>query len=215
MGERGQRAESVGMSPEYLTALSSIVTAAVITASAVAAVIQLRHMRAGNSMQLILSVRAILEDDEHRHAMNEIRGGDLQRALDDPQFRRYVYRRLRRLPTKDAPQQFRDLMDAATRLANFFELIGGMMRRGVASGEIFLPNYWWIVLSNWDRMEAWIAMAREYAQSDGLYVDFEYLTVLSRKWADAHPDSYAHGVPRIPVTNPHPLTEQPWLNEAN
>ena len=170
-------------------------------------------MRAGNSMQLILSVRAILEDDEHRQAVNLIRSGDLLRALDDPQFRKYIYRRLHRMPTGDVPQKLRDLMDAATTLGNFFELIGGMMRRGVASGDIFLPNYWWVVIGNWDRMESWIAMMREYAQSDGLYVDFEYLTVLCRKWGEDHPDSYAHGHPRIQITNPHPLAQEPWLKE--
>lgn len=79
--------------------------------------------------------------------------------------------------------------------------------------DIFLPNYWWAVVSAWDRMAGWVALMRQYSGSDGMYVDFEFLTVLSREWGEKHPDSYAHGYPRMPVPDTYPLAQESWLNE--
>jgi hypothetical protein len=125
------------MSPETITAISSIVTAVVIAGTAVAAVIQLRHMRSGNMIEAILSFRSMLEDDEHRKANRLLRGGDLARELDDPQFRRYLYRVSKKLPVEDVPPRYLELFEAAVALGNSFELIGGMVRNRVVSPEVF------------------------------------------------------------------------------
>lgn len=201
------------MTPELVTAISSLVTAVVIAATAVAAVIQLRHMRSGNVIAAILSFRSMLEDDEHRKATRLLRGGDLARELEDPQFRRYLYRLTRKLPLEDVPQRYTELMEAAIALGNSFELIGGMVRNKVVSPDVFLANYWWVVTNTWERMKDYIAMARQYTGNDGLFEDFEYLTVISAEWAKRHPNSYARGVARMPLVNPYPLERQPWLNE--
>jgi len=201
------------VSPELVTAISSIVTAVVIAATAVAAVIQLRHMRTGNLIEAILTFRAMLEDDEHRKANRLLRGGDLARELEDLQFRRYLYRISKKLPLENAPQRYVDLQEAAIALGNSFELIGGMVRNKVVAPGIFLANYWWVVTNTWSRLESYIAMMREYSSSPGLFEDFEYLAVISAEWARRHPDSYARGVARMPLVNPYPLETQPSLNE--
>ena len=201
------------MSPELVTAISSLVTALVIAATAVAAVIQLRHMRSGNLIEAVLSFRELLEDDEHRKANRLLRGGDLARELEDPQFRRYLYRVTKKLPLENVPQRFVDLHEAAIALGNSFELIGGMVRNKVVAPGIVLANYWWVVANAWARLEDYIAMMRQYGGSDGLFEDFEYLTVMSLEWAKQHPDSYARGVARMPLVNPYPLEHQTWLNE--
>ncbi|HEX5275733.1 MAG TPA: hypothetical protein VFW34_10705 [Candidatus Rubrimentiphilum sp.] len=201
------------MSPELVTAISSLVTALVIAATAVAAVIQLRHMRSGNLIEAILSFRSMLEDDEHRKANRLLRGGDLARELEDPQFRRFLYRISRKLPMDDVPQRYIDLMEAAVALGNSFELIGGMVRNRVVAPDVFLANYWWVVTNTWGRMKEYIAMMRQYTGAESLFEDFEYLTVVSAEWAKRHPDSYARGVARMPLVNPYPLERQPWLNE--
>ncbi len=201
------------MSPEAITAVSSALTAIVIAATAAAAVVQLRHMRSGNLIEAILSFRAMLEDDEHRKANRLLRGGDLARELEDPQFRRYIYRISKKLPVEKAPQRYIDLVEAAIALGNSFELIGGMVRNRVVAPGIFLANYWWVVTNTWERMKEYIAMARQYTGNDSLFEDFEYLTVISLEWAKRHPDSYARGVARMPLVNPYPLERQMWLNE--
>lgn len=201
------------MSPEWITAASSIVTAVVIAATAIAAVIQLRHMRAGNAIEAILSFRTMLEDDEHRKANILLRDGSLSRALADPQFRRFLYRGVKKLPTEGVPAIFMDLNQGAIAMGNSFELIGGMVRNRIVPANIFLANYWWVVSNNWDRLADYIAMMREYSGSQGLFEDFEYLTVLSLKWAKEHPNSYARGVKKIPLNNPYPLSSQSWLSE--
>jgi hypothetical protein len=201
------------VSPEIVTAISSLVTALVIAATAVAAVIQLRHMRSGNLIEAILSFRSMLEDDEHRKANRLLRGGDLARELEDPQFRRFLYRISKKLPMDEVPQRYIDLMEAAVALGNSFELIGGMVRNRVVAPDVFLANYWWVVTNTWGRMKEYIAMMRQYAGADSLFEDFEYLTVISHEWAKQHPDSYARGVARMPLVNPYPLERQAWLNE--
>jgi hypothetical protein len=201
------------MSPETITAISSALTALVIAATAVAAVVQLRHMRSGNLIEAVLSFRAMLEDDEHRKANRLLRGGDLARELKDPQFRRYLYRISKKLPLQDVPPRYIDLQEAAIALGNSFELIGGMVRNRVVSPGIFLANYWWVVTNTWERLKEYVALARQYTGNDGLFEDFEYLTVISLEWAKRHPDSYARGVARMPLVNPYPLEQQTWLNE--
>ena len=202
------------MSPEVVTAIASLVTALVIAATAVAAVVQLRHMRSGNLIEAVLSFRAMLEDDEHRKANRLLRGGDLARELEDPRFRRYLYRLAKRLPQDEIPQKYVDLMEAAVALGNSFELIGGMIRNHVVAPEVFLANYWWVVTNTWERMKEYIAMMRQYTGADSLFEDFEYLTVVSGEWAKRHPNSYARGVARMPLTNPYPLAEQSFVNES-
>ena len=201
------------MSPELVTAVSSLVTALVIAATAVAGVIQLRHMRSGNLIEAILSFRSMLADDEHRKANRLLRGGDLARELEDPQFRRFLYRISKKLPMDDVPQRYIELMEAAVALGNSFELIGGMVRNRVIAPDVFLANYWWVVTNTWGRMKEYIGMMRQYTGAESLFEDFEYLTVISGEWAKRHPDSYARGVARMPLVNPYPLEHQTWLNE--
>lgn len=201
------------MSAEMLTAVASAATAVIIAATAIAAIVQLRHMRAGNAIEAILSFRGIIEDEQHRRATNMLRTGDLERAMRDSNFRRFLYRRLKQRPIADVPQSYTDLYDSATLMGNCYELIGGMIRNKVAPPDIFLPNYWWVVVSAWDRMADWVTLMRQYSGSDGMYVDFEFLTVLSRQWGDKHPDSYAHGYPRMPITDTYPLLEESWLSD--
>lgn len=198
-----------------LTAVASAATAVIIAATAVAAVVQLRHMRAGNAIEAILSFRSIIEDEQHRHATNVLRTGDLERAMQDAHFRRFLYRRLMQRPTADVPESYVDLLDSAMLMGNCFELIGGMIRNKVATPDIFLPNYWWVVVGVWDRMSSWISLMRQYSGSDGMYVDFEFLTVLAREWGEKHPDSYAHGYARMPLANTYPLANESWVAEEN
>ena len=155
----------------------------------------------------------MLEDDEHRKANRLLRGGDLARELQDPRFRRYLYRLSKRLPQDEVPQRYVDLMEAAVALGNSFELIGGMIRNHVVAPEVFLANSWWVVTNTWERMKEYIAMMRQYTGADSLFEDFEYLTVVSGEWAKRHPNSYARGVARMPLTNPYPLAEQNFVNE--
>ena len=202
------------MSSETVTAVASVATTAVIAATAVAAMIQLRHMRSGNAIEAILSFRAMLEDDVHRGAATLLRGGDMARALEDPQFRQYLYRNAHKLPHNEPPPEpYLRLHEAAIAIGNSFELIGGMVRNKIVPLEIFLPNYWWVVSNQWNNLEQYIAMMREYVDSPGLYVDFEYLTVLSRQWGEEHPDSYPRGAARIATKNLYPIADQPWFQQ--
>ncbi|HZO92956.1 MAG TPA: hypothetical protein VFB22_04250 [Candidatus Baltobacteraceae bacterium] len=204
------------MSAETLTAIASVATTIVIAATAVAAIVQLRHMRAGNAMEATLSFRAMLEDEAHREAADLLRGGEVGRALQDPAFREYLYRTTRKLPLENPPPaRYVQLNHAAIAMGNSFEMIGGMVRNRIVPTNIFLPNYWWVVTNHWSNLETYVALMREYSGSPGMFEDFEYLTVLSRKWAKDHPESYARGVPRIALKNAYPLSGESWFSDTH
>ena len=200
------------MSPEWLTAVASVITALVIAATAVAAVVQLRHMRTSNAIESQLAFRAMLDDDAHRKANAFLRTGELTRVIEDPAFRYYLYCTNAKLPVPgDVPKHYQELFEASVTIGNSFELIGGMVRNNIVPKHIFLQNYWWVVVTAWDRLKDWVALLREYSGSPGMYEDFEYLTVLSQQWSRKHPDSYAKGAPRITLANPYPLQEEAWF----
>ena len=56
------------MSLELVSAIASVVTAIVISATAVAAIIQLRHMRMSNQITALLAVQAEVDAKDFRDA---------------------------------------------------------------------------------------------------------------------------------------------------
>lgn len=52
------------MSLELLTTLATIATTVIIGATAIAAIVQLRHLRAGNQIAGQLALRQVLLDDD-------------------------------------------------------------------------------------------------------------------------------------------------------
>ncbi|HET7815502.1 MAG TPA: DUF4760 domain-containing protein [Candidatus Baltobacteraceae bacterium] len=170
-------------------------------------------MRTSNAIESQLTFRSMLEDDAHRTANSLLRSGGLARLLDDSEFRRYLFRSTKKLPIDGMPNEYAEFNESAILLGNSFELIGGMVRNKIVPEALFLQNYWWVVVNQWERLEGWIALLREYSGSQGMYEDFEFLTVLSRQWSSKHPDSYARSVPHIPLTNRFPLQAESWLHE--
>jgi hypothetical protein len=72
-----------------LNAIAPIVTAVVITATAIAALIQLRHMRAANHISAMWSVHEMFSNNEYTTARRFLRT-HLPRIVADPTFRAYL-----------------------------------------------------------------------------------------------------------------------------
>ena len=60
-----------------------------------------------------------------------------------------------------------------------------------------LRGYAWVIDGTWRMLEEYIRIARAAEGGDGLFEDFEYMTVCSRDWIKRHPASYPMGYSRI------------------
>jgi hypothetical protein len=185
----------MAMSLELLNTLATITTTVVISATAIAAVIQLRHMRASNQIAGQLALRQVLLDDEFIASMGHIRF-EIRELLKDPQFLEFV-RQYHLSSATDGDERYDRLYSAALRVGRNLENIGNMIRNGLTDRRIFLEQYAILVVMAWDGTEPLLKVRREAAGNDAIWEDFEYLTVLSRRWIAEVRSCYPNGVERI------------------
>jgi len=181
---------------DAINAVAPILTAAIIAATAAAAFVQLRHMRASNHISAMWSVHEMFSSKPYRDALRLVRN-HLQALMQDPAFRTFVTNRTLRLPELDAPEQFVAASDATTFIGNTYETLGNMIILGLIDRHNFLRNYAWIIVGMWEQMEPYVKVIRSAERGDGLYEDFEYLTVCAREWIRRNPVAYPRGYPRI------------------
>ncbi len=181
------------MSLELVNTIAALSTTAVITATAVAALAQLRHLRAGNQISGFLTLRTMLDDDAHQRALAILqREGDLAQ---DAGFRAYAAAVF--AGTASDHERFRELRAAVSMLGNSFEVMGTLVRNGVVDRRMFLEQYCGTISGMWRRLEHYIAMERQIQHDDGIWEDFEYLAALSKAFLIEHPSVYPHGLARM------------------
>lgn len=191
------------MSPEVWTAIGSLISAAVIAATAIAALIQLRHMRAGNAINAMLTLRSNFGDPDFGHAMELLRGGAVANAMCDPKFRAYLARK-GPAPSEAAAELYRSFL----LVANWYEVLGSMVLQNVVTMRAVGDNYAGSVSYSWDLCEPAIAYVRAAREDDSVLESFEYLTVRSRQWMRDYPSVYPSDVPRIATVNAYPIEEE-------
>jgi len=193
------------VSPEVWTAVGSIVSATVIAATAAAALIQLRHLRAGNAINAMLTLRSAFSDVDFRRAQEALRGDALAEAMRDPRFRAFVARK------SPAPSDAAgDLYRSFILVANWYEVLGSMVMQKVVTMRAVGDNYANVVDYNWRVCEPAIAYMRAALGDSSPFEAFEYLTVISRKWMDDFPSAYPPGVQRLNAPNPYPIEEEDY-----
>ena len=176
------------MTLELLSALASLGTFVVITATAIAAVLQLRQQRAANKIAYIQSFYSGYEGSELRPAFDFVRY-ELTERLKDPQFRDEL---------RPAGIAVRSRHPEITVL-NFFDLWGLYYRDGVVDRDSFMRVFGGVVLGFWRRLEPVIALGSDEHGNTSCQ-DFEYLAVEAQRWIARHPNGdYARGVPRMPL----------------
>lgn len=175
------------MSAEWVTAIGTVGTFAVITASAVAALIQLRHMRGSNQIVALTECRETMESPEFRDAQNFV-SFVLPTRLKDPAERHKV----RVLP-------FAGEYQAIGTVANFFESMGGFVKSGIIDRRIACDSWAYVVLRNWNALLPVTTFVRESIKTKAIWENFEYMAVLAKQFSDKYPNgSYPPGFPRMP-----------------
>ena len=179
---------------ELVNTIAAILTTTVIAATAIAATVQLRHMRAGNQIAGFMTLRNMLDDDAHQHANSVlVREGDL---TNDAGFREYLALRATRRDVLEN-ERYEQLYSAVTMTANAFETLGTLVRNGVVDRQLFLEQYCTAVLGSWRRLQPYIALVRAAQQDDATWEDFEYMAALSERFVSKHPSMYPPNMPRL------------------
>lgn len=178
---------------ELLTTVSNVITLTFLIAAAFAAIVQLRHVRAGNELQALIAIEERFTDPDLRRALVYVRH-ELADRLNDPGYRAELIAR-GYVDTRRHPEM---------AVCNAFNDVGTMIAGGFVREDIFFDTYGGLVESSWRLLTPVVALLRRERGSEQ-YAQFEYLAYRVERWTRAHPNgSYGAAAPRLPV-------DDPWL----
>lgn len=174
------------MSAEWVTAIATAGTFVVIAASAIAALIQLRHTRGSNQIVALNECRETLESAEFREAQRFV-SYELPKRLQDPD----ECKKVAQLP-------FVGEYEAIGTVANFFESMGLFVKSRIIDRRIACDFWSYIVLRNWEALAPVTTYVRETLDTDALWENFEYMAMLSKAHTEKYASDYPSGMPRMP-----------------
>jgi hypothetical protein len=193
------------LSFELVSAIASVVTAVVIGATAVAAIIQLRHMRMNNQITALLAVQAEFDAKDFRDAEALMRR-EFPGILEDEGFCAYFIAILRdQQPIEDS--RYVGARFAARLVANTYENLGVLVKRGIIDSSLLLDVYNYIVASSWDDLEGFVAIVRSLTGEQTLYLNFEYLASIARDSLASNVDLYPRDAKRLGARLPKAATK--------
>jgi len=162
------------MTLEALNTAAAIGTFLVITASAIAALVQLRHLRTSNQLSGLITVFGMLQDPSVRELVNFVRH-ELPERMQDVDFRASLLE----IPIdrRKHPEFY---------LCDMYNHIGSFVRSGLIDEQTFLQTDWYNVNLYWGLLAESIAMGR--TNRPHIFENFEYLAARAQAWAEAHPD---------------------------
>ena len=176
---------------EFWSTVASIGTFIVIAATAVAAIVQLRHMRSANKVAAIQAFIAGYDGPELREAFHVVRT-ELTQRLQDPTYRK-------ELRGRDTDR----LKHPEIQVCNFFDQWGLYYRDGVIDKSSFMRVNADIIVRFWDVLEPVVALMADPVKGNSSFQQFEYLTVQARRWLERHPaGDYPKGEQRIALDDP-------------
>lgn len=177
------------MNLEFVNTFASLGTFIVIAVTALAATIQLRHLRASNQLTGLLTVLARVENP----TFNEWADGArrvLAASLEDPAFRRSVQ-----------DSTFERHGNPWLNLANSYEWFGSLVKHGLIPQEEVMDVYCSRILQAWTLVEDAVVISRRI-DGPSVWENFEYLVVLARKWIAEHPNgNYPKHFPRLQLAD--------------
>jgi hypothetical protein len=162
------------MTLEFWTTAAAVGTFVVITASAIAALVQLRHMRTSNQLSGLVSVFEMLQDPSVRDMMNYVRH-DLADRMQDPLFRAGLM---------ENPVDRRKHPEF--HLCDIYNHVGSFVRSGLIDERTYLQTDWFNVNLYWRLLAESIAIGR--TDRPHIFENFEYLAARARAWIEEHPD---------------------------
>jgi hypothetical protein len=173
------------MSAETVVAISSVATFIVIATTAIAALIQLRHLRANNQMTILLTLMQMWSEPEMQAHIRYMRG-PLQDKLKDASFLGAYGAGV--LARGEHPELL---------VADFWEQIGAFMKYGLMDEKSWLDVAAPQAMGAWDALEPAIRAMRA-TQGISSFENFEYAAVRAGLWMKRNPDgTYPRSMPRM------------------
>ncbi len=181
------------MGADAISAWAQVGTLVIVVASVWAALIQLRHIRAGNQLQALLSLERDFRAPELQAALTYIQEA-LPKRLEDPEYRGEL-----------EAIGFVDPVGHPEMIAcNWLNEMGTLVKRGLVSEDTFMDLFAKLIVHCWKQVSPAIAIMRRQ-RGPAQYHDFEYLAMRAAGWLDRNP----HGV------SPHAFARTPladyWL----
>ncbi len=178
---------------ESLNTVAAFSTLVVIGIAAIAAVVQLRHLRASNQLSGLLTILHYSQDPEE-HQWRSFVLNNLEARLKDPGFRGGLMQH---------PVDQR--IHVELEVCDFFEQVGNYVKRGLIDESTYLDTACDFVDTMWGKLQPVIAIMRR-TRDETVYDNFEYLAARSRLWIDRHPNgNYPKDTKRLAIRD-HWLT---------
>lgn len=179
------------MSSEEISAWAAVGTLVVIGTSALAALVQLHHLRASNQLQALLTLERDFRAPELQHALRYAQE-TLPQALEDPHYRFELERR--------------GFVDVAAHpellLCNWFNEIGALLKHRVVTEDTFMDMFARLITYYWKALSPAIAVMRR-SRGDYQYHDFEYLAARAQLWLKRNPAGlFPRGITREKLADP-------------
>src|SRR5580700_3702950 len=172
---------------EVWSTVASFGTFVVIAGTAIAALVQLRHVRSSNQIAAITEMRETLESEKFTRAWRFV-ADQVPRLIADPAGR-----------NKLGAVTFSPEIEAVRDVANFFEVMGAFVKLGIVDQALVCDLWDGVVFKSWKHLEP-VVMIRRQVSSPGLWSNFEYLAVLCEKSLSRNQgDNYPRGMRRMTI----------------
>jgi hypothetical protein len=182
------------MSLEFWSTAATIGTFVVIGATAIVAIIQLRHVRASNQIAAILQIGEQIEEEAAQSARRFIRD-ELAMRLQDSEFRKALLA----IPIGAAARP-------VILLGNLYERLGLFVKRGIIDEDLACDLWSAQASGDWDIMGPALAIIRR-SQGNTVFENFEYLVDAGQRWLERNPNG------TYPANRSRRTLEDVWLRE--
>jgi hypothetical protein len=175
------------MSSEQLNILTSLATFLVLTAAAIAALVQLRHIRANNECSAFSAAFELWYSPQVQASLGFIQN-ELPAKMEDPAFRR-------ELDTAGPVDRARH---PELHWIDFMDNIGVYVMLGNLRENMILHAASQLIVTLWHTLSPTVAIMRR-KRGPQLYISFEYLARRAQLWNERYPDGYVpRGFERLP-----------------
>jgi hypothetical protein len=185
------------MTPEWVAAVASVATFAVIGATAIVTLLQLRHMRNNNQIAVFTEIRHKMETPDFQDAIRFIRY-ELPRKMNDSAFR------VRLLDRNSSEGKL------VAGVGNFLDsAIAPLVKHGMVDHDLACDLFYYPVVMCWDTLAPFIASTRTML-GYRMWEDFEYLTLLCKRFRARFPGgTYPRGAAALPLPASWPESARP------
>jgi hypothetical protein len=182
------------MSLELFNSLATFGTFLVIAATAIAALVQLRHARSANLIEGISEATRTFASSDFQAALQFVITG-LPIIWQEPEFRYQQTTRSARTPENQV------LISKINEVGNTYENLGLMVKRQLIDQIMALDLYAGNAINAWESLVPVVVGSRR-SLGNALWENFEYFVVLAQDWQAAHPEgTYPPGVRRIELAD--------------